>query len=56
MSRLLLYVLIGIGIAVFVLETIALLCGRNGTSLSVAFGVLGGIVGFVGRSMIGSKL
>jgi len=56
MNRLLLFVLIGLGSAVFLLEGIALCLGFNGTSLSVAFGVLGGIVGFVGRSMIGTRL
>lgn len=56
MSRLLLWTLVGIAAAVFVLEAIALLKGINGARLGAALAILGGIVGFIIRSLIKTKI
>lgn len=56
MSRLLLYVLVGIAAAVFILEAIALIQGINGARLGAALAILGAIVGFIIRSLLKSKI
>jgi len=55
MPRILLFSLLGLAVAVVVLELVAMFKGFNGTSLAAALAILGAIVGWILRSLFRVK-